>query len=138
MRCPNCQTVLMATDTRCLVCGMATGRGRSATRLEVRAAFDRKARSKYFARKWGLGLPLLVAGAIAGAIGGEKFLDSWNNHPKPRQVTAADLIKVRQIADEPGWLAFVPAEAPDTEVGYVKFRGGQTSSTFVLLKAGER
>jgi hypothetical protein len=135
MRCLNCQTVLMDTDTRCVACGMATQADVSA---QDRAAYDPNARRKLLTTKW-LGGPLAVlVGVILAIVGGNMLYEAQFNRPKPREVAAADLLKVKRHQDLQDWITYDPSETLQTNVQYVRMRSQQATSKFLLLQVKDR
>lgn len=139
MRCLNCQTVLMDTDRRCPMCGMATPIGRAAaSSLQVRAAFDPAARRQFYIMKWVLGLLGVVVGAALAGGGILIYLDLQQNPPKPQKLTAAELVKISKPEENTDWVSFAPDKMLDTGVTYKKLRSGQETSRFLLVKAQDR
>lgn len=135
MNCRNCHTGLMASDTRCPVCGMATPLGRAAaTSLEARAAVNPVSRRQFIVKKWVqcvfaslLGVLLLGGGALV-------YLDTRSSHPVARNVTAAELARLDKPEELPDWVTFVPSRTIDTGVKYVKVQSRQEMSKFLLLQ----
>lgn len=139
MRCLNCHTGMMATDTRCPACGMASPLGQAAaTSLEARAANDPEARRKFIFKNWAIAVVVFLGGLPVTAIGALMFFDARTNHPKARDVDAADLIRIDRPESMPDWISYNSDRCIDTGAQYVKLRSRQTTSKFLLLKVQDR
>lgn len=139
MRCLNCQTVLMDTDTRCPMCGMTTQFGQAAaTSLVARAAIDPRARRQFFIKKWIYGLLLVPGGVLVTLIGVAMYLEAQTKRPVPQEMTAADLLKIDRPEKVTDWITYLPPKSVDTGVQYVKLRSQQATSKFYLLQVQDR
>lgn len=147
MRCLNCQTVLMDTDTRCPMCGMATPFGQAAaSSLYVKAAIDPNARRKFQLMKWIWAPIMILGGALVAAVGFVMFQETRTSRPAPRELSAADLLKIDSLlpcdmaspAAETDWVSYLPTKTLDTGVKYVKVRSQQETSRYLLLQVQDR
>lgn len=137
MRCLNCQTVLMAGDKRCPMCGMHTDPNEGSS-LEARAEYDPAARRQLVMMRLGFGFIGTPLGLILLILGGQGLYQTYAEPPKPRDLTAAELLKIEKPADMPGWIAYLPPKEAATGVGYRKLRSGTVTSEFILLQVGNR
>jgi hypothetical protein len=144
---------LLAGDTRCPACGVATPfgqaagvslKGRSIIDSGARAAIDSGARRRYVAKRRRLfikkkirSLLLFVAGGLVTAAGVAMYLDARSNQPVARDVTAADLLRIDRPESLPDWIAYNTTKAFDTGVEYAKVTSRQTTSKFLLLPVGD-
>jgi hypothetical protein len=139
MKCPNCHTGLMATDTRCPACGTPSRVGPSGiSSLEARAAFDPVARRERSKVKVVRSVLTLLIGLGLGVGGAWKFLEARSLPASARTVTADDLLSIDRPEAQPEWIAYRPSKRIDTGVEYVKLNSRKTTSKFVLLGVHDR
>jgi hypothetical protein len=125
----------MATDTRCPVCGAATPFGQAAaTSLQARAAVHPVSRRQFIVKKWAQCVFATLFGIVLLGGGAMVYLQTRDDHPVARKVTAAELARLDKPQDLPDWITFVPSRTIDTEVKYVKVQTRQEISKFLLLQ----
>ena len=149
MRCLNCHTVLMESDTICPSC-------RSATPFATQAAFVQRRKGLLWvglegfgsrlarvpALKWLVGLCLfLVAGAVILLALGCFFTYQSEGQRGPREVTAAELLKVKSLDSLPDpWISYTFPKASETTMRLDKtslFKN-QAYSRFILVQVQDR
>jgi hypothetical protein len=139
MKCPNCHTGLMATDTRCPACGTPTRYGPPPiSSLEARAAFDPVARREFAKVKVARSLIMLLVGLGMGVGAGYLYLNTRSLPASAKTVTADDLLSLDRPEALPEWIAYRPSKRLDTGVEYVKMNSRKTTSKFVLLAVHDR
>jgi hypothetical protein len=129
MRCLNCSTVCLETETRCISCGY---------QMAEPEEFVPKTRLA----KWGCGIPMLQACgllslvALACAYGA---YDSGND--RVQAVTAAELLSVKGPADvKEGWVSYRFTKSLHTNIRKTVYvRGGQrVLGYYLLVQVGDR
>jgi len=126
MRCLNCHTVLMPNDTHCPMCRMATSAG-----VAEQGEMSLGARLLW-------SLASFVIGGILILVG----ISTYNSEFKPaRKVTAADLLKIKdidEVPDDDRWIVYEPKAVKEGGVIVVRSRSHQTESRFMIVAVGSR